>query len=145
MEITSPRIQSCSSSRATARGQFLLEIHQLLNLRQKPAVDPGQIEYFIDREAGSKGMADEENPLRVGHAQLAADDVSGQHLAVTVDIVADAPRFAVATQATAADLKRTQTFLKALLECAPDGHGFTHALHLRGQRRVGLRKLLESE
>ena len=41
---------------------------------------------------------------------------------------------AVAAQAAAADLQRAQAFLQAFLERAPDGHGFAHAFHLRGER-----------
>jgi hypothetical protein len=42
-------------------------------------------------------------------------------------------------------LQRAQAFLQAFLECAPDGHGFADAFHLRGERGVGLREFLEGK
>ena len=57
----------------------------------------------------------------------------------------DAPGFAVAAQTAAANLQRAQAFLQAFLERAPDGHGFAHAFHLRGERGVGLREFLEGK
>src|SRR5262245_3674642 len=90
-------------------------------------------------------MADEENALAVGHAELAADDLAREDVAVTIDFRADAPGLAVTAQAAAADLQRAQTFLQAFLEGPANGHGFAHGFHLRGQRRIGLRKLLEGK
>jgi hypothetical protein len=40
-------------------------------------------------------VADEKNPLGVGHAQFAADDVARQDVAVAVGFRADAPRLRV--------------------------------------------------
>ena len=88
-------------------------------------------------------MADEEDALGVGHAQLAADDVAREDVAVAIDIRADAPRFAVPAQAAAANLERAQSFLQAFLERATNGHRF--ADHLRGERGVGLPEFLEGE
>ena len=68
-----------------------------------------------------------------------ADDVAREDVAVAIDFRADAPRFAVAAQAAAADFERAQAFLQAFLERAPDGHRFADAFHLRGERGVGLR------
>src|SRR5262245_6419988 len=114
--------------------QFLLKIHNLLNLHEKPPVDLRQVENLLDAEAGAEGVADEEDAFGVGYAQFAADDVARQHVAVAIDFRADAPGLAVAAQAAAANLERAQAFLQALLERAPDGHRFAHALHLRGER-----------
>ena len=114
--------------------QFFLETHNLVNLSQEPAVDFRQVEDLFDGEAGAQGMADEEDAFGVGHAQLAADDVAREHIAVAVEFVADALGLAVAAQAAAADFERAQTFLQALVERAPDGHGFADALILRTQR-----------
>ena len=57
----------------------------------------------------------------------------------------DAPGFAVAAQAAAADLQRTQAFLQALLERPANGHRFADAFHLRGERGVSLREFLEGK
>src|ERR1019366_695414 len=64
--------------------QFLLEIHNLLDLHQKPAVNLRQVENLLDGEAGAQGVADEEDAFGVGHAQLAADDVARQDVAVAI-------------------------------------------------------------
>jgi hypothetical protein len=74
--------------------QFLLKIHNLLDLHQKPAVNFRQVENLLDGEAGAQGVADEEDAFGVGHAQLAADDVARQDVAVAIDFRADAPGFA---------------------------------------------------
>ena len=81
----------------------------------------------------------------VEHAEFAADDVAREDVAVAIDFRADAPGFAVAAQAAAANLQRAQAFLQAFLERAPDGHRFADAFHLRGERGVGLREFLEGK
>ena len=60
------------------------------------------------------------------------------------------PEFAAAAPVAAAetvraDFEAAQRFLERFLERAADGHDFADALHLRGQRRVGLREFLEGE
>src|SRR5258706_11625608 len=125
--------------------QFFLKIHDLFDLHQKPAVNFREVEYLLDGKAGAQGVADKEDAFGVGHAQLAADDVAREDVAVAIDFRADAPGFAVAAQTAAADLQRAQAFLQALLERATDGHRFADAFHLRGERGVGLRKFLEGE
>src|SRR5439155_21969781 len=79
------------------------------------------------------------------HAQLAADHVAPEDVAVVIDFRADAPRYAVAAQAAATNLQRAQAFLQAFLERAADRHRFANAFHLRRERRVGLREFLEGE
>src|SRR5664280_756097 len=125
--------------------QFLLKIHDLFDLHQKPAVNFREVENLLDGEAGAQGVADEEDAFGVGHAQLAADDVAREDVAVAIDFRADAPGLAVAAQAAAANLQGAQAFLQAFLERAADGHGFADAFHLRGERGVGLRKFLEGK
>ena len=81
----------------------------------------------------------------LGTLSLRRDDVARQDVAVAINFGADAPGFAVAAQAAAADFQRAQAFLQAFLEGAADGHGFADAFHLRGERGVGLRKFLEGK
>ncbi len=126
-------------------GQLFFEVHDFFDLRQEPAVDFREVENLVEGKTGAQGVADEENAFGVGHAQFAADDVARQDVAVAVNFRADAPRFAVAAQAAAANLQRAQAFLQALLERAPDGHRFADAFHLRGERGVGLREFLEGK
>jgi hypothetical protein len=75
--------------------QLLLKIHNLFDLHQEPAVNFREVENLLDGEAGAQGVADEKNPLGVGHAQFAADDVARQDVAVAVGFRADAPRLRV--------------------------------------------------
>ena len=85
------------------------------------------------RDCNHSTVVDEEDAFGVWHAQLAADDVAREDVAVAIDFRADAPGFAVAAQAAAAGrarspcLQRAQAFLQAFLERAPDGHRFAHA------------------
>ena len=70
-------------------------------MNQEPSVDLGQTKNLLNGEAGAQRVADEEDAFGVGHAQLAADDVARQDVAVAIDFRADAPGFAVAAQAAA--------------------------------------------
>src|SRR5207249_6104753 len=97
----SPQNLRCAILSGFSRGQLFLEIDDLLYLREKPAVDLGQVEDLLDGEAGSESVADKEDPLRIRHAQLAADHIPGKHITVTVDLRPDTPRLAVAAQAAA--------------------------------------------
>ena len=126
-------------------GEFLLKIHKLLNLRQEPAIDFREIENLVEGEAVTQGVADEEDALGVGHAELAADEVARKDVAVAVKFGADAPRFAVAAQTAAADFERAETFLQTFLERAANRHRFADAFHLRVERRVGLWEFLEGK
>src|SRR5262245_25215215 len=98
-----PRTQALESIPRSR--QLLLEIHNLLNLRQEPAVDLREVENLFDGEAGAESVADEEDAFGVGHAQFAADDIARQDVSVAIDFRADAPRFAVAAQAAAANFQ----------------------------------------
>src|SRR2546422_871422 len=93
------------------RRQLLLKIHDLLDLRQEPSVDPGQAKNLLDGEPRPEGVPDVEDAFGIGHAQLLADDFARENVAVAIDLRADAPWFAVAAQAAAANFQRTQTFL----------------------------------
>jgi len=84
--------------------QLLLEIHNLLYLHQKPAVNLREVENLFDGEAGAEGVADEEDAFGVGHTQFAADDVAREDVAVAIDFRADAPGFAVAAQPTCREI-----------------------------------------
>ena len=90
-------------------------------------------------------MPQEEHPLGVRHAEFLRDDFARQDVAVAVHVLADSPRFAVATQTGSPDLERAQRLLQRLLECATDGHRLADRFHLRVQRRVGGGEFLERE
>ena len=135
-----PRCDGLGHALVARGGKFFLEIHDLFDLHQKPAVNLRKIENLLDGEAGAQGVADEEDVFGVGHTQFAADDVARQDVPVAIDFRADAPGFAVAAQATAATrarspcLQRTKAFLPDFLERVPDGPRFADAFHLRGGR-----------
>src|ERR1039458_9285491 len=103
------------------RRQFFFKIYNFFYLNQEPSFNFREVENLINGEAGAEGVADEENPFGVGHAQFAADDVAREDVAVAINFRADAPGFAVATQTAAANLQRAQAFLQAFLERAADG------------------------
>src|SRR5947207_1710039 len=126
-------------------GKFLLKIHDLLYLSQKPPVNFREIENLLDGEAGAESVADEKDPLRVGHTQLRDDDLARKNIAITIDLRADAPGLSIAAQAASADLERAQAFLQALLERASDGHRLADGFHLGRQGRIGLGELFEGE
>ena len=125
--------------------QFFLKIHDPFHLREEPAVNFGELEDVLDGEAGAQGVADEEDAFGIRHAQLADDDIAREDVAVAIDFGADAPGFAVAAQAAAADFEGAEALLQAFLERAADAHGFADGFHLRVERRVGLREFLEGE
>ena len=90
-------------------------------------------------------MTDKKDSLGVWDGEFSGNHVARKNVSVAIDFLADAPGFAVAAEAAAANLQRAEAFLQAFLERAPDGHGFADAFHLRGERGVGLRKFLEGK
>jgi Flp pilus assembly protein TadD len=70
-------------------GRLFLKIHNFLDLHQEPAVSLREVENLPDGETGAEGMADEEDALGVGHAQLAGDDVAREDVAVAINLRAD--------------------------------------------------------
>ena len=79
-------------------------------------------------------MSDIENSFGVRHCQL-------QTQCFCIDFVL----IPVADQSETFDLQTTQRFLQGFLEGAANSHRFTHAFHLRGQSRIGLREFFEGE
>ncbi len=145
--------------------QFLLEIHDLFDLHQKPPVNLREVENLFDGEAGAEGVADEEDAFGVGHAEFAADDVARKDVAVAIDFRADAPGFAVAAQTAAANLQRAMGSARApacigqrpaerirrrakmvsTRSSKPTRVARVLPFHLRGERGVGLREFLKRE
>src|SRR5439155_17032154 len=77
-------------------GQLLFTIDNLFDLRQKPAIDPGEFENLVDAEPGAQGMSYEKDALGIRRAQLGRDHIARKDVAVAVNFVADAPWFAIA-------------------------------------------------
>jgi len=104
-------------------GKFLLEIHNLLNLHQEPAVDLREVEKLLAGEAGAEGVADEEDAFPVGHAQFAADDVAREDVAVKR---LAHPHIRLQTVAQA-----QEALLHATIGCAPQSLHGSASLPLR--------------
>ncbi len=115
-------------------GEVLLGLHDFFNLPQEPSINLGEREDLLHIPAFGKSLAEEKDALGVGDGEL-----GGQCLVIDDDIGS------IADQTEALDLQAAQGLLQALFEGAADGHGFAHGLHLRGERFVGTRELLEGE
>src|SRR6266446_6795578 len=96
----------------SGQGELCLKIHDLFNLCQEPTIDLCELENFFDRQTGAERMTDEKHALGIRNAQPLYDQFSRQQVAVGIDLFAQAPGFAVAAQAVAADLKRAQCLLQ---------------------------------
>ena len=65
------------SAAASAIEQLILELHQLLHLRQEPRIDLRQLVDLLDRPAHLHRVADVVQPALAGHGELAAELVLG--------------------------------------------------------------------
>ena len=101
-----------------AAGERLLGLDQLLDLREEPRVDRGFLEDFLQTHADAERIADIEDALRPGLADLLDD------------FVAVGAAFA---QAVDASLESAQRLLEAFLEGAAHRHHLADRLHLRRQ------------
>ena len=61
------------------------------------------MEDLLDAESGPERVPDEENTLGIGGAELSGDQVLGQDFPITIAVGANAPGFAIAAEAAAAD------------------------------------------
>src|SRR3990167_1426878 len=114
---------------------LFLVLDQVFNLHQEPLVDAGQLEHFGNGLAGAEGVSQVPDAVGTRHGQLALEGTCGLRIAQIEHRI----------EAGHTDLQATQGFLHGLLEGATDGHDLTDRLHLSGQARVGLGKLLEGE
>ena len=101
---------------------FLFQTHQLFNLHQEPAVDIGQVEDAVYREAGAEGIRDVPDTLGASVFQLAAN--FGQRFRVVE------AHFRV--EAGGAHFQAAQRFLQRFLLGAANRHHFADGFHLRG-------------
>lgn len=70
--------------RHRGRGEFFLKIDDFLELRQEPAIDFRQVEDLVERVTGPHGVADEEDPFRIGDAELARDNLPRQDVPIAI-------------------------------------------------------------
>ncbi len=114
-------------------GYFLFQTHQLFNLHQEPAVDVGQVEHAVHRQARAEGIGDVPDTLGARVFQLAAN--FGQRFRVVkahFRIKTGGPHF-----------QATQRFLQRFLLRAANRHHFANRFHLGGQTVVRTREFLE--
>ena len=103
-------------------------------LGQEPRIDLGQLVDLRRRPAALEGAEQRPHPPIVRDHQLPLQ--RGELLVGLVLRLAE-------QRGAAAELERADALQERLLEGAADGHRLADRLHLRGQRLVGLRELLE--
>ena len=133
LERAQPRRTQCGESAGLDQG---LLAQQVADLRQKPRVDARELVDALLGPAGTKRVADEQQPVRARVAQLLGK--RGRRLLGQRQV--DLSR-----EAVEAVLKAPERLLQRLLEGPADRHRLADRLHLRRQVAVGARKLLEGE
>ena len=112
---------------------FLFQTDQLFNLHQEPAVDVGQVEDAVNREARAERVGDVPDTLSAGVFQLAAD--FGQRFRIVE------AHFRV--EAGGAHFQTAQRFLQGFLLGTANRHHFADGLHLGGQTVIGAGEFFE--
>ena len=112
------------------RLKLQLDLHDLLNLHQEPAVDFGEGKHLLHTHALRKRVTHVPDAIRAWVAEFAL-----QYFTVL--------RFLV--HAVNAHFQPAQGFLERLLEGAAHRHDFAHRLHLRRQARISGGEFLKSE
>src|SRR5262249_46289869 len=115
--------------------QAALLAHEIVDLREEPGIDRGQLCHVRDREAGAERVGDVPNAVWAGALQLTLQGAG----------IVLGPEREHAVETASAGLEPTQRFLQRLLERAADRHDLADRFHLRRQSRVDVRKLLERE
>ena len=108
------------------------QLGNLAELLEEPRIDVRQLVQLLDRPAALERLEQRPHAPIVRHDQLLAQR----------RVVFFFPRLRQ-QQALLAELERSHALEKRLLERAPDRHRLSHRLHLRRQRAIGLRELLE--
>ncbi len=125
---------------AAGAAQLIFHVDQLLQIVKKPAVDLGELVNFVDAHAVFEGVAQIPDALGAGAWPAWRGFLRGWAACGVPQQV-----LGVAAEAEAADFQAAQRLLKRFLERAADGHRLADALHLRGERGVGLGEFLEGE
>ena len=110
--------------------QLQLDLDNLLDLHQKPAIDLGQRKHFFDGKAHGKRIAHIPDAVGPGRAEFLF-----QHFAVLGLLV----------HPVHADFQPAQGFLERFLEGAAHRHDLADRLHLRRQAGIGGREFFECE
>src|SRR5205814_6406087 len=102
------------------------------DVSQKPFVDLGEIEHFVDRHSILKRLRQMKNSLRIRNREF-----QSQYFWIDMFVCA------IAAKTEALYLQTAQRLLQRFLERAANCHRFAHTFHPRRQRRVCLRKFFE--
>ena len=116
-----------------------LDLHDLLQLVEEPAIDGRELVDFLDRHARLERIAEIPDAVGVGSRHASANVIERRLSRGAPEVLA------VAAEAEAADLQAAERLLEGLLERAADRHRLPDALHLRGEPAVGLGEFLERE
>ena len=114
---------------------FLFQTHQLFNLYQEPAVNVGQVEHAVYRQARAESIGDIPDTLCACIFQFAAN--FGQRFRIIE------AHFRV--EASCAHFQAAQRFLQGFLLRATNRHHFANRFHLSGQTVVRPGEFLEVE
>src|SRR5215510_16170603 len=106
-----------------------LELDELPHVLEEPRVDPRQRMNLARAHSAPERVTDGEQPIRIRHAEQAAQILVG-HVAAE-------------RQGPAVLLERAHGLLQRLLEGAADGHRLADRLHLRGEPPIRLREFFE--
>ena len=121
------------------RPHFLLDLHDLRELIEKPDVNLRDLVQFGDRKPCLEGIPQVPDPIRICDGDSGLDLIEGWLPRAAPEILA------VAAESKGTDLEASQSLLESLFKGAADRHRLAHALHLRGEPAVSLRKLLKGE
>ena len=115
--------------------------HNLGQTVQEPRVNPRGRMDPLHSPSGKESVAKAENAVGRGNAYTFF-----QGLFVERSVRSGRRRvFAIRPEAGTPCFQGAQCFLHGFFEGSPDGHSLPHALHLRGEHGIRLRKFLESE
>ena len=125
--------------RPTSAGRAL-QLDDLRELREEPAVDLRELVELLDRPAALERAEERPHPPIVRHAQLA---LQRPLLFLGRQPATGCGGCSGRRAARSAELQRAERLHEGFLEGAADRHHLADRLHLRRQRPVGARELLE--
>mmetsp|Transcript_53712 Transcript_53712/g.150040 ORF Transcript_53712/g.150040 Transcript_53712/m.150040 type:complete len:338 (-) Transcript_53712:1913-2926(-) len=133
------QLRACSEAGEVGGLQRVLDSVDVQQLRKEPAVDPRQGVDLLHAHAEFEGLRNRPHARRRRPHQLRLDEVRGALLAAVCELQVEA----LGVEALAGLVDHAQSLLDGLLERAPDGHHFSHALHAAADLRVHRREFAQ--